>query len=53
MNKSESCQYRTNIKAESGLHRTENEMKSSIVRAVPKYNGKIVETSKSITLTRI
>jgi len=46
MNKAGSCQYRTIIKAESGLHRTDNEMKNSIVRAVLKSNGKIVETCK-------
>jgi hypothetical protein len=44
MNKPESCQYRTIIKAESGLHKIDNQMKKSIVRAVPKYNGEIVET---------
>jgi hypothetical protein len=45
-NKAESCQYCTIIKTESGLHRTDNEMKNSIVRAVLKYNEKIVETCK-------
>jgi len=44
MNKPESCQYRAIIKTESGLHRTDNKMKNSIVRAVLKSNGKIVET---------
>ena len=46
MNKPEPCQYRTIIKTEYGLHRTDNEMKNSIVRAVPKSNGEIVETCK-------
>jgi hypothetical protein len=46
MNKPELCQYRTIIKTEYGLHRTGNEMKNSIVRAVPKSNGEIVETCK-------
>ena len=44
MNKPEPCQYRSIIKTKSGLHRIDNKMKKSIVRAVPKYNGKIVET---------
>ena len=46
MNKPEPCQYRTIIKTEYGLHRTGNEMKNSIVRAVPKSNGEIVENCK-------
>jgi hypothetical protein len=46
MNKPEPCQYRTIIKTEYGLQRTGNEMKNSIVRAVPKSNGEIVETYK-------
>jgi hypothetical protein len=46
MNKPEPCQYRTIIKTEYGLHRTGNEMKNGIVRAVPKSNGEIVETCK-------
>ena len=44
--KAESCKYRTIIKTKSGLHITNNEMKNSIVRAVLKSNGKIVETCK-------
>ena len=51
MNKPQSCLYCTIIKAEYGLHRTDNEMKTSIVRAISKSNRKIVETSKSITFT--
>jgi len=46
MNKPEPCQYRTIIKIESGLHRTDNEMKNSIVRAVPKSIGEMVEICK-------
>ena len=34
MNKPEPCQYRTISKTEYGLHRTGNEMKNNIVRAV-------------------
>ena len=34
MNKPESCQYRTIIKTESGLQRTDNKMTNVIVRAV-------------------
>ena len=46
MNKPEPCQYRTIIKTESGLHRTDNEVKNSIVGAVLTSNRKIVETCK-------